>query len=55
MTDASIPTAPAVPEHGKRVSLMEPDVALSKLMIISAVLLVFGCIAVTRKQFVLAS
>lgn len=30
MTDASIPTAPAVPEHGKRVSLMEPDARTQK-------------------------
>ncbi|MGK0482817.1 MAG: ABC-2 type transport system permease protein, partial [Planctomycetota bacterium] len=32
-------------EDAGLVSLMEPDAALTKLMIISAVLLVFGCIA----------
>ncbi|QDV07544.1 ABC-2 family transporter protein [Planctomycetes bacterium Poly30] len=37
------------------ISLLDPDVAFTKMMIASAVLLVFGCIAVTRKQFVLAS
>ncbi len=36
-------------------SLLTPDVAMSKLIVVAGVLLIFGCIAVTRKQFVLAS